>query len=141
EGTAHTLKGTKLGICRSLKEGLLGDASNIRASRTKEGPFEALRSFPEFRQLVVEPAPLSASPPRGTPRASATLPAKKAVARTSDEPAGSKNSASSKSKRTPHIVIATKKTKKPWLSGMQMLLLLGIMIVSLIIGLFFFLRG
>jgi serine/threonine protein kinase len=55
EGVAHTVKGTSAGICRSLREGLLGDASNVRASRTKAGNFEPLRSFPEFRHLVIDP--------------------------------------------------------------------------------------
>ena len=59
EGTAHTVKGNTGAIRRSLKEGLLGDASNIRAARTKQGPFESLRSHPEFRDLVVAAAPLS----------------------------------------------------------------------------------
>jgi serine/threonine protein kinase len=54
----HTVKGTMTGIRRSLKEGLLGDASNVRISRTKAGPFEALKNHPEFRDLVVEPAPM-----------------------------------------------------------------------------------
>src|SRR5262249_16849190 len=43
EGVLHTVKGTLQGIRRSLKEGLLGDASNIRASKSKQGPFELLR--------------------------------------------------------------------------------------------------
>jgi serine/threonine protein kinase len=59
EGTLHTVKGSVAAIRRSLRDGLLGDASNIRASRTKTGPFESLRSYPEFRDLVVAPAPLS----------------------------------------------------------------------------------
>jgi serine/threonine protein kinase len=54
----HTVKGTAGAIRRSLKEGLLGDAGNVRASRTKTGPFEPLRSHPEFRDLVVAPAPM-----------------------------------------------------------------------------------
>src|SRR2546430_11403042 len=37
-------------IRRSLKEGLLGDASNVRAARSKMGPFEQLRDFPEYRR-------------------------------------------------------------------------------------------
>src|SRR5262249_3058785 len=56
----------------------LGDASNVRASRTKTGPFENLRSYPEFRDMVVSPAPLavpkaanSATPPRDAPAAPA----------------------------------------------------------------------
>src|SRR5262249_41218048 len=52
-GTPHTVKGTTSAIRRSLKDGLLGDAGNIKASRTKGVAFESLRSFPEFRDLVV----------------------------------------------------------------------------------------
>jgi serine/threonine protein kinase len=59
EGALHTVKGSTSAIRRSLKDGLLGDASNVRASRAKTGPFEQLRSYPEFRDLVVTPAPLS----------------------------------------------------------------------------------
>ena len=65
EGTMHTVKGSAGAIRRSMKDGLLGDASNIRASRIKTGPFEPLRSYPEFRDLVVAPVPLSV--PRNTP--------------------------------------------------------------------------
>ena len=53
-GVVHTVKGSMQGVRRSLKEKLLGDASNVRASRTKTGPFEPLRHHPEFRDLVVE---------------------------------------------------------------------------------------
>jgi serine/threonine protein kinase len=63
-GETHTVKGTTEGIRRALKEGLLGDASNIRACRTKMGPFQTLESYPEFRDLVIAPAPL---PPVPTP--------------------------------------------------------------------------
>jgi serine/threonine protein kinase len=59
EGNTHIVKGSATAIRRSLKEGLLGDASNVRASRSKTGPFEALRSYPEFRDLVIAPAPLA----------------------------------------------------------------------------------
>jgi serine/threonine protein kinase len=48
-GVTHTVKGTAGAIRRSLREGLLGDAGNVRASRSKKGPFELLRSYPEFR--------------------------------------------------------------------------------------------
>jgi serine/threonine protein kinase len=58
-GAPHTVKGTMSAVRRSLKDGLLGDASNVRASRAKSGPFEPLRSHPEFRDMVVEAAPLS----------------------------------------------------------------------------------
>ncbi|HKB35057.1 MAG TPA: serine/threonine-protein kinase [Gemmataceae bacterium] len=56
ENVTHTVKGTTSAIRRSLREGLLGDAGNVRAARSKAGPFEPLRGYPEFRDLVV-PAP------------------------------------------------------------------------------------
>jgi serine/threonine protein kinase len=56
EGTQHTVKGSAGGIRRSLKEGRMGDASGVRASRDKKGPWEPLRLFPEFRDLVIQPA-------------------------------------------------------------------------------------
>jgi serine/threonine protein kinase len=82
-GVVHTVKGSMNGIRRSLKERLLGDASNVRASRQKSGPFESLRKHPEFRDLVVEPAPVTppsvrkpaiTSPPASTPAAPAPAP-------------------------------------------------------------------
>jgi len=76
-GVTHTVKGTATAIRRSLKEGLLGDASNIRASKTKAGPFELLRGFPEFRDLVINPASLPAadlSAPAGRPSTPLTKP-------------------------------------------------------------------
>jgi hypothetical protein len=69
-GAAHTVKGTVSAIRRSLKDGLLGDASNVRASRIKAGPFEALRGYPEFRDLVVTAAPLSVPQPSAPRHAS-----------------------------------------------------------------------
>jgi serine/threonine protein kinase len=66
-GIAHTVKGSTSAIRRSLKDGLLGDASNVRASRSKTGPFEPLRGYPEFRDLVVTPAALSVASASGAP--------------------------------------------------------------------------
>lgn len=56
EGVVHTVKGSTSGIRRSLKEGLLGDAANIRISRQKEGPFDALKQHAEFRDLLISPS-------------------------------------------------------------------------------------
>src|SRR5207249_2199484 len=68
-GESHSVKGGTDGIRRVLKDGLLGDASNVIASRKKEGPFLALRSYPEFRDLVIAPEPLPTPDlnPRSTP--------------------------------------------------------------------------
>jgi hypothetical protein len=59
-GVTHTVKGSTSAIRRSLREGVLGDASNVRASRSKAGPFGPLRECPEFRDLLVTAAPLAA---------------------------------------------------------------------------------
>lgn len=56
-GEAHTVKGGVEGIRKALSEGLLGDAGNIVAGRQKNGPFLPLRNYPEFRDLIVAPAP------------------------------------------------------------------------------------
>jgi serine/threonine protein kinase len=73
-GATHTVKGSTEGIRRSLRERLLGDASNVRAARQKSGPFEPLKGFPEFRDLLVNPAavtpagvPAGAAPPGSAP--------------------------------------------------------------------------
>ena len=79
EGATHTVKGSTQAIRRSLRDGLLGDAANIRCSRVKAGPFDPLRDFPQFRDLLVTAAPLPvpgaaipntevADLPRNTPR-------------------------------------------------------------------------
>lgn len=54
-GTLHTVKGSTPNIRRAYREGLLGDASNIRACRSKQGPFQPLQAFAEFRDLIVDP--------------------------------------------------------------------------------------
>jgi hypothetical protein len=56
DGVIHTVKGSTEGIRRSCREGYLGDASNIRVARTKQGPFVPLQERPEFRDLVIEVA-------------------------------------------------------------------------------------
>ncbi len=55
EGTVHTVKGTTDNIRKAYRERLLGDAGNIRACRTKQGPFQSLQSYPEFRDLIIDP--------------------------------------------------------------------------------------
>jgi serine/threonine protein kinase len=62
EGTTHTVKGSTPAIRRSLKDGLLGDAENVRASRIKTGPFEPLREHPEFRDLIISAQPVPTGP-------------------------------------------------------------------------------
>ena len=46
EEVSHTVKGSVAGVRRSMKEGVLGDASNIRVCRTKDGDFLPLREIP-----------------------------------------------------------------------------------------------
>jgi eukaryotic-like serine/threonine-protein kinase len=78
DDVTRTVKGTLQGIRRSLKDGVLGDASNIRAARSKAGPFEALRTHPEFRDLVVtleQATPRKLAALKTSPTAPKTMPA------------------------------------------------------------------
>ncbi len=77
--TLHTVKGSTNAIRRSLLEGMLGDASNVRAGRSKAGPFDPLRGYPEFRDIVVVAAPVNVAAAASTsgalpPNTSAGLP-------------------------------------------------------------------
>jgi serine/threonine protein kinase len=53
EGVEHQVRGSTGAIRRGLQDGKLGDASNITASRVKGGEYESLKSFPQFRDLIV----------------------------------------------------------------------------------------
>ena len=74
-GTTHTVKGEREGIRGAIKDGLLGDASTVTACRTKQGPFLELKTYPEFRDLLIKPeaaAPVQQPPaklPNPVPRA------------------------------------------------------------------------
>jgi serine/threonine protein kinase len=91
QGATHTVKGTTSAIRKSIKDGYLGGADNVRASRSKAGPFEALTGFPEFRDLVVSAAPMA--PPEAEAPAEPTRP-ERPVPPPSGEP------------RVPHIALA-----------------------------------
>jgi serine/threonine protein kinase len=67
DGTTHTVKGEREGIRGVIKDGLLGDASTVTACRTKQGPFLALKEYPEFRDLLIKPdavLPVQQPPPK-----------------------------------------------------------------------------
>lgn len=77
----HTVKGSTEGIRKALQDQLLGDAATILVSRTKTGQFTPLMSVPEFRDLVLSPAPLptpggirTAGAPGVLPQASGVIP-------------------------------------------------------------------
>jgi len=74
EGGIHEVKATIKGIRRSLKEGLLGDADNIRVARTQDGAYQLLKQYPEFRDLVVQPAKAPTPPPAKKPSGSTPVP-------------------------------------------------------------------
>jgi serine/threonine protein kinase len=86
-GAVHTVKGTTTAIRRSLKEGLLGDAANVRASRVKTGPFESLNNHPEFRDLLVAGAPLPAPGVGPSSATSAPRPPQQDATASSQQPA------------------------------------------------------
>src|SRR5262249_36960319 len=107
DGVMHTVKGSTSAIRRSLKEGLLGDASNVRASRAKTGPFEQLRGYPEFRDMIVTPTPASVPHPASSPATPSVSTASnprdtRRVPSTQSAVSGSRPSSSS-SQPAPHI--------------------------------------
>src|SRR5262249_33278065 len=101
-GAQHTVKGTTAAIRRSFRDGLLGDAENLLASRTKAGPFLALRQFPEFRDMLVNAAPMPVAPvsPSRATEAAATRPGYKEA--TVTPPSGAALKAPSTT-QVPHI--------------------------------------
>ena len=121
EGAAHLVKGSVNGIRRSLKEGLLGDASNVRASRTKTGAFEQLTQFAEFRDLVAKPPPDTPIPIRKAPSGPADSSEEKTKKPKKPTPVKTKLITG------PHIPIETNKTLSiEWMRLIMIALGLGI---------------
>ena len=120
-GTAHTVKGSTEGIRKALRDSLLGDPSAILVSRTKAGQFHSLASVPEFRDLVVAPAPLAPGAPRGAGsgvgRTSGAI--RQPDVRPGDEadlgttPAGGAGASGSLARSTPTSAGPTKRTPTP----------------------------
>jgi eukaryotic-like serine/threonine-protein kinase len=108
QGTPHTVKGSVNAIRKSLRDGLLGDAANVRASRTKAGPFEPLMSFPEFRDAL-GPAPAAAQPARPStppsPRSSGTIPNRTDNATSSGVRTSSQTREAPVKANPPHIIL------------------------------------
>src|SRR5262249_4649627 len=110
-GTTHTVKGSTSAIRRSLKDGLLGDAENVRASRSKSGPFESLRGYPEFRDLLVSAAALAVPQPASRavkpPPVSDPGPKKSAPDTTAPQPRDAKppRSGPGSTPEAPHIAL------------------------------------
>jgi serine/threonine protein kinase len=80
DGVLHAWKGNSATLRKNLKEGMFTEAQDVRASRTRSGPFEPLRNHPEFRDLVLAAAPLTPQPgqrpptPTAPPRAVEPIP-------------------------------------------------------------------
>jgi serine/threonine protein kinase len=117
-GENHMVKGSMEGIRRSLKEGLLGDASNVVASRSKSGQFLPLKSHPEFRDLVVSAAPLSGQGSSLT----VAVQGSKTVASAGVETAP-KTSPSGQHQAIPHIPLEPTGPRSDWLIWAFLLLL------------------
>ncbi|MBM3993258.1 MAG: serine/threonine protein kinase [Planctomycetes bacterium] len=116
-GVVHTVKGTAKGIRRSFKEGLLGDAENIRVALTKSGPFESLKTFPEFRDLVVDPSSVPTPLKKSDPKTVAppvkplrSLPAKESI---QDAPAPTDSAVLSTTTLMPAVTQAAAKPAPP----------------------------
>jgi serine/threonine protein kinase len=143
EGTTHTVKGGTAAIRRSLKDGLLGDASNVRASRSKNGPFDSLKSFPEFRDLVLAlPEPTAAAAPAPAPVGGSGSKASVATTRPSSSPTRRPPSQATASRpqvpgvpapveepAAPHINLGTAPSRTAGPDWLRMVLLIGLLVV------------
>jgi serine/threonine protein kinase len=87
-GASHTVKGSTEGIRKALRDQLLGDVSAILVSRTKSGQFIQLASVPEFRDLVVEPAPAALPAGLARPGENSGILSKKEPASLAGPPSG-----------------------------------------------------
>jgi hypothetical protein len=65
----HTASGTADELRKMIQGGGCGELGDVRLSRSPEGPFSPLDQFPEFRDLVVQPA----SGPALSPASAANL--------------------------------------------------------------------
>jgi eukaryotic-like serine/threonine-protein kinase len=132
EGVAQTVKGTTGAIRRSLKDRLLGDASNIRACRTRTGTFEPLRGFPEFRDLVLALGPAApaagaqtaadSKEPTPDPDSQPTVPAAAAIIA-----------------RAPHIKIPSSRQNAGWPLWLQGVVIgVLVFVIIFLLGLYVF---
>jgi hypothetical protein len=150
EDVSHTVKGSVAGIRRSLREGLLGDAGNIRVGRSKDGDFQPLRDFPEFRDLVIAPQPMAKSP-SGVPRPASLAPSRSRLPASTPipgagaprgvrTPAGQYDSTTEHS--PPHIPLGNISRPDPapasGLGWWQMASLAGLVVASAVAGYFLF---
>jgi serine/threonine protein kinase len=119
EGEQRTVKGTLGGIRRSLKEGRLGDAENVRAGRTKSGPFEPLRIYPEFRDLIIAPAALT-TPGKKASSAGTTTPLQGVQTGT---PSGGTAAKPAPPADAPHIPIMPTRTEAEWVKWVLLVLI------------------
>lgn len=56
-GQMRTVKGNTDSIRKNIQSGALGDVGTILVSRTKTGQFQPVKTIPEFRDLLIGPAP------------------------------------------------------------------------------------
>ncbi|MFO0880321.1 MAG: protein kinase [Gemmataceae bacterium] len=143
EGATHTVKGSTTAIRRSLKDGLLGDASNVRASRSKSGPWESLQLFPEFRDMLIAAAPMPTLPTSPS-RTESTVPSRPSykeptappVAQSATQPA-TRVPPVSRPVPIPHIELEDRPTEGG-LGWTTWLMLLGLTLVSAAAAFYFF---
>lgn len=130
-GEQHIVKGTAQAIRRSLKEGLLGDAANVKAGRAKAGPFESLREYPQFRDMVITPAPLNAPGSK-----SGSVPP---IPGANDTP--TERRATPASAAVPHIDIGEQQPQtQRSLEWLKWALVVGVALATAALGFFFFSR-
>jgi eukaryotic-like serine/threonine-protein kinase len=130
-GEKHTVKGSTTAIRRSLKEGLMGDAANVRASRSKAGPFEALTAHPEFRDLVLAAVlPDDPRPDADAPVAPSSAAQTKSTRREDSAPPLARPITAPDGNPAPHIALRTTPGPSAWIECLKWLTLIAVAVAA-----------
>jgi len=137
-GERHTVKGSLANIRKCLKDGLLGDAENVGVARTKHGPFEPLRTHPEYRDLVIAPAALPSPAPSASARASSKNTVR-AVPNSPTQPISpdAETQAFTPAYRAPAIDLGPVKKPRRGNDWITWVLVIGFILAGFLIGLYF----
>jgi hypothetical protein len=134
-GEKHTVKGTLANIRKCLKDGLLGDAENVSVARAKHGPFEPLKTHPEYRDLVIAPAALPL-PQSGMKAAVKPLPKSSSSAPTQPIPPDAITTPMTPAYRAPAIDLGLSKPKRSY-DWITWVLVIGFILAGFVVGLYF----
>jgi eukaryotic-like serine/threonine-protein kinase len=140
-GERHTVKGSTTAIRRSLKEGLMGDAANVRASHSKAGPFESLTAYPEFRDLALAAAlpddQATVADAAVAPSLAAPAARTKSTRREDTLPPLARSVTAAEETAAPHIALRAAPRSPAWREWLKWLSLIAVALASAAVAYYF----